>query len=148
MNKNIAPRQFIESGIVAILVGLGALTLSLASSAEEGGTGHYAAGSVATLIDLVPTAPGWIVQPLFLHYDGDAGKSETLPIANLVASEVEATIDAFTLGGFYTFEQPVLSYILPTQAGTGVIEARWLAELDTKHRLEGDFFWIKAAWDF
>ena len=312
--------------LLAIMtVGLSVLILCPTANAEEGGSGHYAVGGIATMIDLVPTVPGWIVHPLFLHYDGDDSVSETLPIAGVVALDVDATIDALTLGGFYTFEQPVLgahysvgvlvpymwmdvtatltiagrtfsrtdsvdgigditiipamlawksgswqfnallpiyaptgdyevgrlaneglnywtfgptvgvaynnpktgfnfalhtgvtfntenedtdydsgsvlyvevsaqqllpvgegflgvgfngflydqisaddgagatlgdfegrsigigpvlSYILPTKSGTGIIEARWLPELDTKNRLEGDYFWVKAAWQF
>ena len=74
--------------------------------AEEGGTGHYSPGALATLIDLPPTQPGWVVQPLYLRYDGDV--SRTLPIGGLVATGTDATIDAFTLGGVYTFEEKVL----------------------------------------
>ena len=45
--------------------GLGVLMLSPATNAEEGGTGHYVPGSVATLIDVAPTQPGWVLQPLY-----------------------------------------------------------------------------------
>jgi len=312
---------FQKHRLLAIMTaGLCVLILCPTSNAEEGGSGHYVPGSVATMIDLAPTAPGWIVQPLYLHYDGDFSGSRTLPVAGLISTGLEATIDSVTLGGFYTFEQPllgahysvgayvpyvwmdvtgtlgglsltdkvdgigditliptmlawksdlwqfnallpiyaptgdyevgrlanpglnywtfdptvgvaynnsktgfnsalhagvtfntenedtdyvsgsvlhveasaqqllpvgtgflgiglngflyeqtsgdsgsgatedfkgrsigigpVLSYILPTESGTGVIEARWLPELDTKNRLEGDYFWVKAAWQF
>jgi len=56
-----------------------------------------------------------------------------------------------TLGGFEGRSigiGPALSYILPTESGTGMIEVRWLPELDTKNRLEGDYFWVKAVWQF
>jgi hypothetical protein len=43
---------------------------------------------------------------------------------------------------------PVLDYILPTETGALVFEAKWLPELDTKNRLEGDYFWFKVAWQF
>lgn len=43
---------------------------------------------------------------------------------------------------------PVFNYILPIEAGTWVFEAKWLPELDTEKRLEGDYFWLKAVWQF
>ena len=60
--------------------------------------GHYVPGGFATLIDLPRTKPGWAINPLYLHYDGDASASRTLPVAGLIAGGIEATIDAFTLG--------------------------------------------------
>jgi len=95
--------------LLAIMtVGLCVLTICLAANAEEGGSGHYVPGGVAMLIDYPPTQPGWIVQPLFLHYDGEFSSSRALPVAGLISAGLEATIDAVTLGGFYTFEQKVL----------------------------------------
>ena len=43
---------------------------------------------------------------------------------------------------------PVFSYILPLGEETFVTEFRWLPELDTKPRLEGDYFWLKAVYQF
>jgi len=42
----------------------------------------------------------------------------------------------------------VLSYILPAGENTLVAEARWLPELDTKRRMEGDYFWLKVVCQF
>ena len=82
--------------------------LGLAVRAEEGGTGHYISGGVATLIDLPPTQPGWSVVPIYLHYGGDIAISRALPLGGLLASGVDARIDAITLVGFHTFEKAVL----------------------------------------
>ena len=41
-----------------------ALACPLAALAAEGGTGHYIPGGTATLIDLAPTKPGWVVEPM------------------------------------------------------------------------------------
>ncbi len=86
-----------QSGILVLcaLIGLGP---GPAVHAEEGGAGHYVPGGFATLIDLPSTKPGWAINPLYLHYDGDASASRTLPVAGLIAGGIEATIDAFTLG--------------------------------------------------
>lgn len=43
---------------------------------------------------------------------------------------------------------PALGYILPCGQNTFVAEARWLPELETKRRLEGDYFWLKLAYQF
>jgi hypothetical protein len=76
--------------------------------AEEGGAGRYVPGNAATLIDLPPTKSGWVFESIYLHYDGDASASGTFPNAGLVTAGLDATSDAFILGGLYTFETPVL----------------------------------------
>lgn len=75
---------------------------------EEGGTGHYVPGGAATLIDLPPTKPGWVVEPIYLHYEGNASVSRPIPIGGLLAGGLDATSDAFILGGVYTFGEEVL----------------------------------------
>jgi hypothetical protein len=82
--------------------------LPAAANAGEGGTSHYLPGAVATMIDLAPTQPGWVIEPIYLHYEGDAGTDKEIPIAGLDALGLKATTDVALLGGFYTFEQPVL----------------------------------------
>lgn len=158
-----------------------ALILALASPvlAEEGGASRYVPGNAATLIDLPPTKAGWVFESIYLHYDGDASASGTFPNAGLLTAGLDATSDAFILGGLYTFETPVLEsrydqiegdsgsgaklggfegrdlgigpavgYILPVGENTLVAEARWLPELDTQRRLEGDFLWLKLVYQF
>ena len=98
-----------NSRIISILICLtigSLLTESL--RAEEGGSGHYVPGSLATLIDLPPTKEGWVVQPLYLHYEGDASVSRAFPIGGLLAAGLQADSDAFTLGGVYTFKPTLL----------------------------------------
>jgi len=79
-----------------------------ASLAAEGGTGHYLPGGIATIIDLAPTKPGWVVEPVYLHYDGSASASVSIPVATLAAAGLTAKSDAILLGGLHTFEQTVL----------------------------------------
>jgi len=93
-------------GLLAIMAaGLGVLMLSPAANAEEGGTGHYVTGSVATLIDVAPNQTGWVLQPLYLSYDGDF--SSPIPIGGAISAGLDAKVDSLTLGGFYTFDQTV-----------------------------------------
>lgn len=78
------------------------------SSAAEGGMTHYLPGALATIIDLPPTQPGWVVEAAYLRYDGDVSGSRTIPTAGVLAAGLEATSDAVLLGGFYTFPQQLL----------------------------------------
>ena len=43
---------------------------------------------------------------------------------------------------------PVLTYVLPCGDNTLLGELRWLPELETKNRLEGDYFWAKLVYQF
>lgn len=43
---------------------------------------------------------------------------------------------------------PVITYILPVGDSSFVAEARWLREVDTNRRLEGDYFWVKVVYQF
>jgi len=92
----------------AVLAMLASALMPFAAHAAEGGTTHYLPGAVATMIDLAPTQPGWLIEPIYLRYEGDAGTQKEIPIAGLDALGLKATTDVLLLGGFYTFEQPVL----------------------------------------
>jgi len=94
--------------VLLVTIGLWAFTTIPPLKAEEGGAGHYVPGGLATLIDLPPTQPGWVVQPLFLHYEGEASRSRAFPIAGVVSAGLEAKSDVFVLGAIYTFEPKVL----------------------------------------
>jgi hypothetical protein len=43
---------------------------------------------------------------------------------------------------------PVLGYIQPLGQQSLVVELKWLPELDTKNRLEGDYIWLKMVYKF
>ena len=43
---------------------------------------------------------------------------------------------------------PVLGYIQPIGQDKLVLEVKWLPELDTRNRLNGDFVWLKAVYKF
>ena len=66
---------------VKILTLVALLTLAWGTGrAEEGGGGHYAPGVAATFIDLLPTEPGFILQPIYLYYKGDTGAGRSFPL--------------------------------------------------------------------
>ena len=86
---------------------LAALSLYPIASAEEGGGGHYAPGSMATLIDLSPAQAGWTINPLYLYFEGDYSNARDLPLGGLATGEIKAATHAITLGGLYTFERQI-----------------------------------------
>ena len=43
---------------------------------------------------------------------------------------------------------PVIGYIQPLGKQSLVVEAKWLPELDTKNRLNGDYIWLKVVYKF
>jgi hypothetical protein len=88
--------------ILSILAIMADILTPTAVGATEGGAGHYLPGSVATVIDLVPTKPGWVIEPVYLHYKGDIQVSGGIPIAGLDAAGLEVTSDVMLLGVLYT----------------------------------------------
>jgi hypothetical protein len=85
-----------------------ALACTPAAHAAEGGVTHYLPGGTATLIDLAPTKPGWVVEPIYLHYEGEASASLNLPIVGTVGAGLKADSDAVLIGGLYTFAPTLL----------------------------------------
>ena len=80
---------------------LTAMTASLACagtvSAEEGGSGHYMPGSMASFIDSVPPAPVFLMRLNVMSYKGSASANLTLPIAGTLSSNVDASIMGYGL---------------------------------------------------
>jgi hypothetical protein len=64
---------FVRSAAVALAFNF---AYPLAALATEGGTGHYLPGGIATLIDLAPTKQVWVVNPMYLHYQGSTSASK------------------------------------------------------------------------
>ncbi len=73
--------------------------------AEEGGSGHIAPGGVATLIDAAPTRPGWVIEPIYVHYGGSFDATRELPIAGKTSLGLDVRVDTLTLGALYTFDK-------------------------------------------
>ena len=43
---------------------------------------------------------------------------------------------------------PVLGYIQPIGESKLLVELKWLPELETKNRLNGDYLWLKMVYKF
>lgn len=92
-------------------IGVAMLGIVLAAhtvSATEGGTGHYVPGTVATIIDNAPTQPGWVFNPMYLYYGGDASASASVPVAGEITLGVDVESNALVIGGLYTLSPTVL----------------------------------------
>ena len=73
---------------LALAAALGVSPISLVR-AEEGGSGHYLPGSMASFMDAVPPSETFIARYNFLYYNGSFG-GNPIPFARFVAANVNA----------------------------------------------------------
>jgi hypothetical protein len=64
---------------------------SVPAAAEEGGSGHYQPGSMASFVDAVPAKPTFIVRYNLLSYAGSVDPGVTLPIAGSTTLGADAS---------------------------------------------------------
>jgi hypothetical protein len=77
------------------------LAATITARAEEGGAGHYAPGSFASFVDVLPGDPAVGVFNYFLYYNGSANMSHQFPIGGQIAASVNATTYADSPGVFW-----------------------------------------------
>ena len=70
---------FVKTSVLAVLSA--GLACAAPVSAEEGGSGHYMPGSMASFIDSVPPAPAFLMRLNVMSYEGSAAAKLTMPIA-------------------------------------------------------------------
>lgn len=100
--------------LLAAVCGAGVL-LAPPLQAEEGGTGHYLPGSIASFVDAVPPTPTFVARLNGIYYDGSFGGA--LPIAGLAPVNVDAQSYAAGLTLLWRPKlelAPGLSYALST----------------------------------
>ena len=73
------------------------LHVSSTLHAEEGGSGHYMPGSMASFVDGVPTEPTFITRINYIYYDGDIDVDRSIPIAGMSVLEADAKSSALGL---------------------------------------------------
>jgi len=79
-----------------------ALALATNARAEQGASGHYMPGSMATFIDAFPGQPGALaVLNYFTFYDGDVGSGKQLAFGGLLTTDIGATIYADSIAAVY-----------------------------------------------
>ena len=76
---------------------------SLPAKAEEGGSGHYFPGSMASFMDGVAAEEAFIARLNILGYDGSFDGNVPVPIAGLTALNVDVESKAL---GFTVFWRP------------------------------------------
>lgn len=69
------------------------------SLAEEGGSGHYIPGSMASFADAVPPKEAFVARYNLLYYGGDLSLNRSLPLAGRITAgaEVESWAQGLTL---------------------------------------------------
>ena len=67
-----------------------AALVSGTARAEEGGTGHYLPGSMASFIDTAPPKETFLMRLNVVNYDGSVGKTQALPMAGLTTVGLRA----------------------------------------------------------
>ncbi len=65
--------------------------------AEEGGSGHYMPGSMASFADGVPTDSTFIARINYIYYDGGIDVNRSIPIAGMSALHANAKSNALGL---------------------------------------------------
>jgi len=99
----------------------------------QNGTMFHLDASVQQLLPLGPGSIGFGLEAFyFQQVTGDSGSGRLLG----------------DFKGMTSGLGPVVSYILPKENSTFIVEARWLKELDVDRRLEGDYFWLKFIYQF
>ena len=88
-------KKYQKIGLLATL--LGGLALGGIAHAEEGGSGHYLPGSMASFIDSVPPAPAFLMRLNVMDYDGSVSPRIGLPIGGALATGVDAKIRGYGL---------------------------------------------------
>ena len=122
-----------KSGFNAMLhVGYAINTENPATDYRSGSLLHFNAG----IQQILPVGSGFLTLGAegfyFPQVTGDSG-----------AGAVLGSFKGMTAG-----LGPVLGYILPLGKQALSVELKWLPELDTKKRLEGDYIWLKLAYKF
>jgi hypothetical protein len=87
--------------LLAVLPVAGLISLAGHVRAEEGGSGHYFPGSMASFMDGVSATPTLIFRLNIIDYDGSFDGDVPVPIAGLAALDVDVESAAVGLTGFW-----------------------------------------------
>lgn len=79
----------------------GCLLACAIAAAEEGGTGHYLPGSMASFIDTVPPSEAFVLRLNVISYQADVEKDVMLPLAGTVAVNADVDTKGYGLTGVW-----------------------------------------------
>jgi len=104
MLKFDLPKKRLRSCLAASL-----FIFSICASAEEGGSGHYMPGSLASFMDGVSNEPTFIARLNFINYEGSNGTNRSIPIAGQIAANIDAKSNAVAFTAFWAPEWGLLN---------------------------------------
>ena len=86
-----------------LIIGLAFLSALAASAlrAEEGGSAHYAPGSMSDFIDALPGKSGFVFANAYTYYDGNATPQMPIDFGGRTTLDAHATLNAYSLYGLY-----------------------------------------------
>ena len=77
-------------------------------SGEEGGSGDYAPGTYASLLNITPNVPGLAIGSSFIYYSGSFSGGKALPFGGLLAANINANVFLTDISLAYTFRPTIL----------------------------------------
>lgn len=95
------PTGRIAARAILAILAIVAACLGVDAGAEEGGSGHYVPGSMASFVDAVAPDEAFLLRLNVVDYRGSAGKDLLLPIAGTTALGVAAQSTAAGLTAFW-----------------------------------------------
>ena len=81
----------VRDRLYTVIGGIGLTLMCTLAVAEEGGSGHYLPGSIASFIDGVPQTETFLTRLNVIRYTGSISAQKPLPIAGLTALGVDAS---------------------------------------------------------
>jgi len=89
--KRMTLRMAILFRLSVLFAVIGIALLPVFAMAEEGGSGHYLPGSMASFVDSVPLKETFLTRLNMIYYNGSLGATKPLPIGGQTALGAEAT---------------------------------------------------------
>jgi len=96
-SKRVSVPASAKTGRYAIVAAIGLAFLCRTATAEEGGSGHYLPGSMASFVDGVPLTETFIARLNLVYYQGSIGAERPLPIGGRTALGASASSWAYGL---------------------------------------------------
>lgn len=84
-------KRFVTYVVIAFVCSMVLISGSRMGAAEEGGSGHYFPGSMASFMDAVSPTPAFILRYNQIYYSGSVGVNKPIPIAGSTAFGLHAT---------------------------------------------------------
>ncbi len=101
MNSDIKLSQILKTALLSLTL---TATVSLA---EEGGSGHYLPGSMASFMDGVASEPTFLLRLNYVYYNGNA--EVNIPLGGNHVVDMKATSNALGLTAFWVPEWGVIN---------------------------------------